>query len=55
MVTDDIGNQLKLSQCNAIFAPLDEINRLEKVINNLEQIQKELLKVAEGLKPVTDE
>ena len=36
------------------FAPLDQIRNIENIIINLEITQRELQKVAEGLRPVPD-
>jgi len=39
-------------ESNVIFASLEEIRNIERVINNLETTRRELNKVAEGMKPV---
>ena len=39
---------------NVIFAPVDEIRNIERVIDNLETVHRELLKVAEGMKAIID-
>jgi len=35
-----------------IFAPLEDINIIKSVIENLETTHQELIKVAQGMKPV---
>jgi len=35
-----------------IFAPLEDINIIKNVIENLETTHRELIKVAQGMKPV---
>ena len=35
-----------------IYAPVEEIRNIERVIDNLETVHRELLKVAEGMKAV---
>ena len=37
-----------------IFAPLEEIKCIERVIDNLETIRRELQKVEEGMKLIPD-
>jgi len=39
---------------NVIFAPVDEIRKIERVIDNLETVQRELLKVANGMKAIIE-
>jgi len=34
-----------------IFAPVEEINSIEQVIEDLETVSRELLTVAQGMKP----
>jgi len=53
MMPDEMNSRNELPESNAIFAPVDEIKRIEKVLFNLESLQQELLKVAEGMKPIS--
>ena len=46
--------QQKQSDNNVIFAPVDEIRNIEQIIDDLETVHRELLKVAEGMKPVEE-
>ena len=54
MVKDDLNSKKEQLKGDTIFAPVDEIKRFEQFLNNLEHIQRELLKVAEGMKPVIE-
>jgi len=54
MKTDEMDNKQEFPECNAIFAPVEEIKHIERVINNLELVHRELLKVAEGMKAIVD-
>ncbi len=52
-MSNEMNNSFELPEDKLIYAPLEEIRRLEKVLSTLESIQRELLKVAEGLKPIS--
>jgi len=39
---------------NIIFAPPDEIRNIERIIDNLETVRRELHKVAEGMKTIIE-
>ena len=45
------GEQKQLEN-TPVFLPMEEIRRIERVIDNLEMTRRELQKVMEGLKPV---
>jgi len=40
------------SEDRAIYAPIEDIRNIEKVIKDLEITRKELQKVAEGMRPI---
>ena len=54
MKTDKMDKKQELPECNAIFAPVEEIKHIEQVIDNLELVHRELLKVAEGMKAIVE-
>ena len=47
-------NQQEQSNNKVIYAPVDEIRNIEQVLDNLETVHRELLKVAEGMKAIVD-
>ena len=50
MGADKKTRQPRKEENKVIFAPMDEIIKIEQAIDNMEIVQKELLKVAEGMK-----
>jgi len=54
MKTDEMDNKQELPECKAIFAPVEEIKHIEQIIDNLELVHRELLKVAEGMKAIVE-
>jgi hypothetical protein len=51
---EGINDQQEFPEERAIFASKDEIQRIEQVIENLETVHRELLKVAEDMKLIID-
>ena len=45
-----MDNRQEFPECKVIFAPIEEIRTIEKVIGNLEFVHRELLKVADCMK-----
>jgi hypothetical protein len=54
MEIDEIAIQQSQPDNNIIFASADEIRNIEQVIDNLEVVHRELLKVAENMKIIED-
>ena len=54
MEIDKKDSQQEQPENNVIFAPVDEIRKIERLIDNLETVQRELLKVAKGMKAVKE-
>jgi len=54
MKIDEKDSQQEQRDHNLIFAPVDEIKNIERVIDNLETVHRELLKVAEGMKAIIE-
>jgi hypothetical protein len=54
MKTNDTDRKPEISENNVIFAPVEEIRNIERVIENLETVHRELLKVAEGMKAINN-
>ena len=49
-----MNNNNKDADATVIFAPVDEIKSIEQVIESLETVSRELLSVAQGMKPVVE-
>ena len=49
------NNKNEDAEDRVIFAPVDEIKTIEQVIENLETVSRELLTVAQGMKPVSNQ
>jgi len=54
MEKDEMDNCQNIPQYNPIFVPVEEIFKLQHVIDNLEEIKQELKKITEGMTSVTD-
>jgi hypothetical protein len=52
IMTNEISINMEKTDDEVFFAPLDQIRFFEKIIVNLETTFRELLKVAEGMKPI---
>ena len=52
MEKDDKDIPKEQPDSKVIFAPVDEIRNIERVIDNLETVRRELLDVAKGMKAV---
>ena len=52
MTTDELNKMQDFSENDVIFAPVEEIRKIERVIDNLEFVRLELLKIAEGMKAI---
>jgi len=52
MTTNEIKNMQENPEIDVIFAPVEEIRNIERVIDNLETVRRELLKIAEGMKAI---
>jgi len=50
-----INNKNEDADDRVIFAPVDEIKNIEQVIESLETVSRELLTVAQGMKPVSNQ
>ena len=54
METDKKNTQQELPEDMVIYAPIEYIISIEHVINNLETVSRDLLIVAEKMKPISD-
>ena len=54
MEMDKKDSQQEHFDDKVIFAPVDEIRKIERVIDKLETVQRELLKVANGMKVIIE-
>ena len=54
METDKKNSQQELPEDMIVYAPIEYIMSIEHVINNLETVSRDLLMVAEKMKPVSD-
>jgi hypothetical protein len=54
MEADDMDNKQEQLPCKVVFAPLDEIRSIEKVIDDLEAIRQELQIVSVSMKPIDE-
>jgi len=54
MTTDELNKMQDFSENDVIFAPVEEIRNIERVIDNLESVQRMLLKIAEGMKEIVN-
>jgi len=54
METSKTDSLQEKTEAETIFAPMEEIRNIERVIDNLETVRRELLKVAEGMKAVVN-
>jgi hypothetical protein len=54
MEADDTKSKQNQSEDNTIFAPVDEIRNIERVIDKLETVYRELLRVSEGMRAVVN-
>ena len=52
MATEKKDFPRKQLEDSPIYAPVEEIRKIERVIDNLETVHRELLKVAENMKAV---
>ena len=54
MTEDNMNNKSEDTDESVIFAPVDEIKSIEQVLENLEIVSRELLTVAQGMKPMSN-
>ena len=52
MKKNEKNSQQEQPDNNVIYAPVDEIRNIERVIDKLETVHRELLKVAKGMKSI---
>jgi hypothetical protein len=52
MGTDEKNIEQEQQENKIIIAPMEEINNIERIVSNLETVQRELRKVAKGMKAI---